>query len=1136
MHLFLSREARRELLPESASDRPHEKSREPLSQSFLDARVLAERLGTLMADGASTVSAGDLYGLGRLERGLAAYLERFLSRRGPEGLLAALAVLDHRFGSATVDRLLIAFERDFSPEPTQSLGAVAPAESAGATPAAPAAPAEGIEPSRRRELLAELLIFSIAHTNPAGARVFEWLHSGALIKDPDYGSVIGALHEILDRAPGLHNGDASLIRGLRRPIDASPDSISGQLSWMLENWSDLAPELEPQLVAALDLISEETAPRFPPGAGPPEAPAFDHLDDADVRYGSDRQWMSSLVLAAKNSYVWLHQLSRRHEQKITRLDQIPDAELEKLADSGITGLWLIGIWQRSRASRRIKQLCGNPEALGSAYSVADYRIADELGGDPALDNLSRRAARFGIRLSADMVPNHTAIDSDWLIEHPEYFLSVPVCPFPSYTFNGPDLSPDPRVAIFIEDHYFDRSDAAVVFKRVDKRTGRVRFVYHGNDGTSTPWNDTAQLDYLNPKTRAAVTGTILDVARRFPIIRFDAAMTLAKRHVRRLWHPEPGSAGAIPSRAEHTLSNTKFDSLMPREFWRDVVDRAEQETPDTLLLAEAFWLMEGYFVRNLGLHRVYNSAFMNMLRDRDNRGYRKLIRESLAFDPEILRRYVNFLSNPDERTAIEQFGEGDRYFGACLLLATMPGLPMIAHGQLEGLRERYGMEYRRAYSEETPNRGLLERHERQIFPLLRERRRFADVEGFAMHDFVGSGGKRNENVLAFSHGAGVDTTAGVGTAIIIFNNQPAPARGVLRLDRDVGISGRVGRIATFRDRLSERRFLRASAAIHDQGLELDLAPFESVVLVEFRELADPDGVYTRLRQRLGTRGVPSLEQELHDVSLEDAQTAFVEVLATLSLATPASAPAMLAVETQLEELDRRLQEVLGHEAVTSPVQHDSVASGLDAWLEAISGLAAVEHALDWPRTERMLGAHQRLLAGAEKQPDARFMLSALALLGYVDRRWGDAAAVALEPGRAAHRVLAERNVPQERLDELAALLELVSVGNWMVSQPPPGRAEAERLLSGASGRDDAATLLGYDTEAGTVAVERLDSLFIWRAIAAALSWLAVRSSGVPRGESSADAVVGWCDVLERLRDAVAEADSKLEPVLARLRS
>ena len=29
-------------------------------------------------------------------------------------------------------------------------------------------------------------------------------------------------------------------------------------------------------------------------------------------------------------------------------------------------------------------------------------------------------------------------------------------------------------------------------------------------------------------------------------------------------------------------------------------------------------------------------------------------------------------------------------------MATMPGLPMFGHGQIEGFAEKYGMEYRRA--------------------------------------------------------------------------------------------------------------------------------------------------------------------------------------------------------------------------------------------------------------------------------------------------------------------------------------------------------------------------------------------------------------------------------------------------------
>ena len=73
--------------------------------------------------------------------------------------------------------------------------------------------------------------------------------------------------------------------------------------------------------------------------------------------------------------------------------------------------------------------------------------------------------------------------------------------------------------------------------------------------------------------------------------------------------------------------------------------------------------MEGYFVRTLGMHRVYNSAFMVLLREEDNATYRRVMRDTLEFDPQILGRFVNFMTNPDEKTASEQFGTGDKHFG-----------------------------------------------------------------------------------------------------------------------------------------------------------------------------------------------------------------------------------------------------------------------------------------------------------------------------------------------------------------------------------------------------------------------------------------------------------------------------------------
>ena len=104
------------------------------------------------------------------------------------------------------------------------------------------------------------------------------------------------------------------------------------------------------------------------------------------------------------------------------------------------------------------------------------------------------------------------------------------------------------------------------------------------------------------------------------------------------------------------------------------------------------------------MHRVYNSAFMHMLRDEDNAKYRRVLKDTLEFDPEILKRYVNFMNNPDEKTAVEQFGKGDKYFGVATLLATLPGLPMFGHGQFEGFAEKYGMEFRRATLRRAPRR------------------------------------------------------------------------------------------------------------------------------------------------------------------------------------------------------------------------------------------------------------------------------------------------------------------------------------------------------------------------------------------------------------------------------------------------
>ena len=768
---------------------------------------------------------------------------------------------------------------------------------------------------RRRTVLRELLLLKVASQNQAIDSFREILDDGDLSAAcMSYPKLVTAMTTALSAGPKLPEFDLPLLEILLAPLKASPESLAGQVSYIREHWGSLLPpELLEEFASAFDILLEEEREHgwggepgpsavlaFEPGARPEHGTAhsggvsvFAGYDYPEYeQFSSDADWMSNVVLMAKMVYVWLDQLSRQYGHPITRLDQVPDAELERLSTAGFTGLWLIGVWARSPASQHIKQLCGNPDAIASAYSLYDYEIADDLGGWEALANLRERALRRGIRLASDMVPNHTGIYSRWVLQHPDWFVQTDYPPFPTYQFNGEDLSQSGDVCIQIEDGYWTKTDAAVVFRYIERGTGRTRYIYHGNDGTSIPWNDTAQLNYLIPEVREAVIQAILHVARNFQIIRFDAAMTLAKKHYQRLWFPLRGLGGGIPSRAEHGMSHEEFNAVFPVEFWREVVDRVAAEVPDTLLLAEAFWMMEGYFVRTLGMHRVYNSAFMNMLKMEENAKYRKTIRNVLEFNPEILKRFVNFMNNPDEKTAVEQFGSQGKYFGACLLMITMPGLPMFGHGQIEGLHEKYGMEYRRAYWDESADAGLVRGHEMWIFPLLRRRRLFSGSENFVLYDFY-AGSSVDENVFAYSNRCGDQK------ALVFYHNRHATTAGWIKesaaftvnngngeremrrttLSEALGLSADEEQYYSFRDTTSGLEFLRNGRDLAEKGLYAELGEYEFHVFTDFRGIRDDaDGSWGALCMVLGGRGVENLEDECRQVRFVSLNSAFRSIL------------------------------------------------------------------------------------------------------------------------------------------------------------------------------------------------------------------------------------------------------------------
>lgn len=830
------------------------------------ARAFAAQMSTLRAD---PVPATDLYALSLIDEAYHILLKHFYGRY--TGVMGrAMGVLQSNLGSK-YDLTLGKFTEEFPP-----LSVFRGQTTAGVYLSMKIPNLGDLSRGVRAATIEEMILINNSNSNPA-LNKYKDLIDEAVMKGSAYNEFLQHLLTFFARQPGFGNGEfalgETLIEILNAPIKASPDSLEGQLRFIVEKWGHLLGEVfSIRVLRGLDYLREETIRKTRVAIDSAKAetyvPNFASSEYAEYeRYSVDKDWMPRLVLLAKNSYVWLHQLSKKYQREINTLDQIPDEELDLLASRGFTGLWLIGLWERSRASQRIKQRMGQQDAVASAYSLHSYDIASDLGGWNALNSLRSRAWARGIRLSADMVPNHMGIDSTWVVEHPDWFLSSSHSPYPSYSFKSENLSDDLRVSIYLEDHYYDKTDASVVFQRRDLQTGDLRYIYHGNDGTSFPWNDTAQLDYTNPHVREAVIQVILHVARNFPVIRFDAAMTLAKKHIQRLWFPEPGAGGAIPSRSQFGLTKAEFEEKVPEEFWREVVDRVAAEVPDTLLLAEAFWLMEGYFVRTLGMHRVYNSAFMHMLRNEDNAKYRLAIKSTLEFDPQILKRYVNFMNNPDEKTAIEQFGSGDKYFGICTVLATLPGLPMFGHGQIEGYGEKYGMEFRHAKLNENPNDGLIQAHEWRIFPLLHRRFLFADVEQFLLYDFYSPNGV-DEEVFAYSNRFNEER------GLIIYHNKFADTRGWIKtsavyIDKSSGKMQRkniaegmglskVGHVI-FKDYSTQLEYIRSCKEIWDKGIYVQLGAYQCHAFMDFRFVGDIE--WNTICDQLNGAGVPSMHDK-----------------------------------------------------------------------------------------------------------------------------------------------------------------------------------------------------------------------------------------------------------------------------------
>jgi glycosidase len=1185
------------------------------------ARKLAQELNKANGaddDPSKTIHAGALYAMGLIDELNHALVARYRKQIDPAVLREAFRWLMAQTEPAKVEKLLRRFTEQFPNTPVYRGDMTAEQWLDKATEGMP----------NREAAIEELLLLWLANINPAFKPFRELYADTELRKETIYGKATEGLPAYFNTRPKLAPEVGSLLDALRAPMLASPDSLTGQLDFIRAHWTPYLGTDVKRVLLAIDTLREEEIAIWmmfhPPGPdwhrhGPPGRGGEGFVGDeyigfedqwyidaegkrrrkyaADYQaplneyeaFSADQAWMPNVVMVAKSTYVWLEQLSKKYQRHIHRLDHIPDEELRLLADRGMTALWLIGLWERSVASRTIKRLRGHHDAVASAYSLKRYEIADDLGGNAAYEHLRNRAARYGIRLASDMVPNHMGIDSDWVIEHPDWFLYRWESPFPSYSFNGPDLSTDSRVEIKIEDHYYDQSDAAVVFRLRHHADGATRYVYHGNDGTTFAWNDTAQLDYSQAYVREQVIQTILHVARLFPIIRFDAAMVLAKRHVQRLWFPLPGAGGSIPSRAENAMSQEEFDALMPHEFWREVVDRVAAEVPGTLLLAEAFWLLEGYFVRTLGMHRVYNSAFMNMLRDEENAKYRSYLKKTIEFDPDIMKRYVNFMSNPDERTAIDQFGTGDKYFGVATLLATLPGLPMFAHGQVEGYTERYGMEYKQAKLDEWPNEGLVARHMHEIAPLLKRRRIFAESANFVLYDFWTSHGTVDENVFAYSNRNGGDRS------IVLYNNSYGSTRGTIHisaasmdkgsgdlrqrsLSEGLDIPWDESLIVRYRDYAHGLEYLRRATDIHRYGMTLDLRGYQYAVLLDWQELhATADQPWDQLCDSLNGAGVHNLDHALSELRLRPLHEALEQALSPGSLHVIAelgrdllgehgvrtSGSAQVIVEQPKPLAVKRTRtRAVGKNGASRADEERHLQLSADEELRLVDWAQSAE-AFAWRASEMLQSASQQEFV-AEFRRELVPLIAEILRLPSLEREFSSAwphmvrtLLPSCEPGAPVERTWAPvlgwallRSIPAtpgpvKAFDQLQLREALASIfltcgmegedvwraaARVRVLLAHDGRALAEIVSSHSFWDDpDVRWLTGVNESQGTTYFnqEATDELLVWIAIPSLLK--------AAEGQSPTDDLREIEERLARVREAAKNAGFVLEDFLAQVR-
>jgi glycosidase len=373
-----------------------------------------------------------------------------------------------------------------------------------------------------------------------------------------------------------------------------------------------------------------------------------------------------------NTRVYLTELSRGLGRAAT-LDDVPDAELDRLAGMGFDWVWLLSVWRTGPAAQRVSR--ANPEwrrefeetlpdlceadIVGSGFAITGYAVHPDLGGDAALGRLRARLRARGLSLMLDFVPNHMAPDHPWAEQHPDYFVSG----------TWEQLAREPQNYCRVEG------------------AGGPRVLAYGRDPYFAGWPDTLQLDYANPALQEAMIGELVRIAAQCDGVRCDMAMLVLPEVFERTW----GRRAPL--------------------FWPGAIARVRERAPGFRFMAEVYWDLEWTMIQQ-GFDYAYDKRLYDRLRD----GHARPVREHLHAGLDYQSRLARFLENHDEPRAAATFPAG-RHEAAAIVTFLSPGLRFFHQGQVEGRRTRISPHLVRA--PQVPGDGALEAFYARLLAVLR---------------------------------------------------------------------------------------------------------------------------------------------------------------------------------------------------------------------------------------------------------------------------------------------------------------------------------------------------------------------------------------------------------------------------------